>query len=53
MGAGAAIVAFLLSVLISRPGFVTVGKLGASLAGATDEATRQPLLAEMQRINKG
>jgi len=52
VGAGAAIVAFLLSVLVSRPGFVKVGKLGASLAAATDEATRQPLMAEMQRINK-
>jgi uncharacterized membrane protein len=52
VGAGAAIVAFLLSVLVSRPGFVKVVKLGATLAAATDEATRQPLLAEMQRINK-
>lgn len=52
LGAGAAIVAFLLSVLVSRPGFVRVGKLGVSLAAATDEATRQPLMAEMQRINK-
>lgn len=52
LGAGAAIVAFFLSVLVSRPGFVRVGKLGASLAAASDEATRQRLLAEMQRINK-
>lgn len=52
VGAGAAIVAFLLSVLVSRPGFVKVGKLGASLAAATDESTRQPLMAEMERINK-
>ncbi|HKC80243.1 MAG TPA: hypothetical protein VKB91_03550 [Gemmatimonadaceae bacterium] len=52
VGAGAAIIAFLLSVLVSRPGFLKVVKLSASLATATDEATRQPLLAEMQRINK-
>jgi uncharacterized membrane protein len=52
VGAGAAIVAFLLWVLVSRPGFVKVVKLGASLAAATDEATRQPLMAEIQRINK-
>ena len=52
LGAAAAILAFLLSVLVSRPGFVRVGKLGASLAAATDEATRQPLMTEMQRINK-
>jgi uncharacterized membrane protein len=52
VGAGAAIVAFLLSVLVSRPGFLKVGKLGVSLAAAPDEATRQPLMAEMQRINK-
>jgi uncharacterized membrane protein len=52
VGGGAAILAFLLSILVSRPGFVKVGKLGASLAAATDEATRQSLTAEMQRINK-
>lgn len=52
LGAGAAILAFLLSILVSRPGFVKLGKLGASLAAAADEAARQPLLAEMQRINK-
>ena len=51
-GAAAAILAFLLSVLVSRPGFVRVGKLSASLAAATDEATRQRLTGEMQRIGK-
>ena len=52
LGAAAAIVAFLLSVLVSRPGFVRVGKLGASLAAATDEVTRQLLTAEMQHLSQ-
>lgn len=52
LGAAAAIVAFLLSVLVSRPGFVRVGKLGASLAATTDDATRQQLTAEMQRVGQ-
>ena len=51
-GAIAAILAFLLSVLVSRPGFVRIGTLSASLAAATDEATRQRLTVEMQRIGK-
>lgn len=50
--AGAALVAFLLSVLVSRPGFVRVGKLGATLATATDEAARQRISGEMQRITR-
>ena len=48
----AAIIAFFLSILISRPGFVRVGKLGASLATATDEGTRQRITAEMQRLTR-
>jgi len=52
LGAAAAIVAFLLSVLVSRPGFVRVGKLSASLAAATDEGARQGLMMEMQRISR-
>jgi len=52
LGAGAAIVAFLLAVLVSRPGFVRVGNLSASLAAATDEAARQGLMMEMQRISR-
>lgn len=48
----AAIVAFLLSLLISRPGFVRVGRLGASLATATDEGARQRITAEMQRLSR-
>lgn len=52
VSAGAAIVAFLLSVLVSRPGFVRVGKLGATLATATDEATRHRISGEMQSISR-
>lgn len=48
----AATVAFLLSLLISRPGFVRVGRLGASLATAPDEGARQRITAEMQRVSK-
>lgn len=48
----AATVAFLLSLLISRPGFVRVGRLGASLATSTDEGERQRITAEMQRLSK-
>jgi uncharacterized membrane protein len=51
-GAVAAIVAFLLAVLVSRPAFVHVGKLGASLATTTDEGARQRITAEMQRLNR-
>ena len=51
-GAGAALVAFLLSLLVSRPGFVRIGRLGASLATATDETTRQRVSGEMQRLSR-
>ena len=52
VGAAAAILAFLISIAVSRPGFVRVGKLAASLASATDEAGRQAISSEMQRIGK-
>jgi hypothetical protein len=52
LGAGAAILAFLLSVLVSRPGFVKVGRLGTSLAAASDEAEKQRITVEMQRISR-
>jgi len=48
----AATVAFLLSVLVSRPGFVRVGRLSATLAGTTDEGVRQRISAEMQRLSR-
>jgi len=48
----AATVAFLLSLLISRPGFVRVGRLGASLASSTDEGARERITAEMQRLSR-
>lgn len=51
-GAGAAIVAFLLSLLVSRPGFVRIGKLGATLATAADEAARRRISEEMQRLSR-
>lgn len=52
LGAGAAILAFLLNVLVSRPGSVRVGKLDASRTAANDEATRQQITAEMQRVSR-
>lgn len=51
-GAVAATVAFLLSVLVSRPGFVHVGRLGVSLATTTDEGARERITAEMQRLSR-
>jgi uncharacterized membrane protein len=48
----AATIAFLLSVLLIRPGMVRVGRLGATLASATDEATKESIAAEMQRISR-
>jgi uncharacterized membrane protein len=48
----AATIAFLLSVLVSRPGFVRVGRLGASLATAADENARQRIASEMQRLSR-
>jgi uncharacterized membrane protein len=51
VGAGAAIIAFLISMFVSRPAFVHAGKLGASLAATTDEGGRQRISAEMQRLN--
>jgi len=50
--AGAALVAFLLSLLVSRPWFVRVGRLSATLATATDEATRQRISGEMQSLTR-
>jgi uncharacterized membrane protein len=52
VGGVAAIVAFLLSLIVSRPAFVHVGKLSASLATITDEGGRQRITAEIQRLNK-
>jgi hypothetical protein len=52
VGAVAATAAFLLSVLVSRPGFLRVGRLSASLNTAADEATRQSITTEMQRLNR-
>jgi uncharacterized membrane protein len=51
-GAVAAIVAFLLSMLVSRPAFVHVGRLSASLTTITDEGGKQRITAEIQRLNR-
>lgn len=51
-GAVAAIVAFLLSMFVSRPAFVHVGRLSASLATTTDEGGRQRITAEIQRLDR-
>lgn len=48
----AAIVAFLLALLVSRPGFVRVGRLGATLSTVTDESERQRTTVEMQRLGR-
>jgi hypothetical protein len=45
-------IAFLLSVLISRPGFLRIGRLGASLPAAPDDAARQLISAEIQRLTR-
>jgi uncharacterized membrane protein len=49
--ATAATIAFLLAMLVSRPGFVRVGRLGASLATA-DEAAKQRITAETQKVSR-
>jgi uncharacterized membrane protein len=52
VGGIAAIVAFLISMFVSRPAFVHAVKLGASLSTTTDEPGRQRILAEVQRLNQ-
>lgn len=49
----AAIVAFLLSVLVSRPTFVRIARLGASLASITDQGEKERISAQMQRLRRG
>ena len=48
----AATIAFLLSLSVSRPGFVRIGRLSASLAGAPDDGARQQIAAEIQRLGR-
>jgi uncharacterized membrane protein len=50
--AAAAIIAFLLSLLVSRPSFLRVGRLSATLATTTDQGARQRISAEMQRLRR-
>ena len=52
VGAGAAIIAFLLSLFVVRPGFLKVGRLGQTLAAATDQAAKQSISGEMQRLGR-
>ena len=48
----AATIAFLLALLVSRPGFVRIGKLGVSLAAAPDDSAREHIAVEMARITR-
>lgn len=48
----AATLAFLLSVFVSRPGFVRIGRLGASLAGAPDDGSRNRIETEMRGLTR-
>ena len=51
-GAGvAAIVSFLISLLVARPAAIRTGELGASLAGATAEQ-RAAVTLEMERLRR-
>jgi uncharacterized membrane protein len=50
--AAAAIIAFLLSLLVSRPSFLRVGRLSATLATTTDQGARQRISAEMLRLRR-
>ena len=51
VGGVAAIVAFLLAMLVSRPGFVRIGQLAATLSTLTDESEKQRATVEMQRLS--
>ena len=48
----AATIAFLLSLLVSRPSLVRLGRLGASLATTTDQGARERLTTEIQRLSR-
>ena len=50
--AAAATLGFLIAISISRPGFVRIGRLGASLGAAADDAARQEIATEMQRLRR-
>jgi uncharacterized membrane protein len=47
-----AIVAFVSSLLVSRPTAVRTGKVAASLAAATDESTRATLRSELATLQR-
>jgi uncharacterized membrane protein len=48
----AAIVAFLLSVIISRPTFLRIGRLGASLGSTADPSEKERITAQIQRLRR-
>jgi uncharacterized membrane protein len=49
---GAAIVGFLLSVVVARPAAVRLGSLGGAIAAASDDAARAALTAELDRLRR-
>jgi uncharacterized membrane protein len=52
IGAGAAIVAAVLSFGVARPAVVRAGAIAASLAGSTDAAERERLAAQVDRLRR-
>ena len=52
MGGGLAIVGFLVGMTVSRPAMMRAGALGQQLHGATDDATRSRLAAELEAARK-
>jgi uncharacterized membrane protein len=51
-GGAAAIVGFVLSVLVARPATVRAMKLSASLAAAPDSRTRETITAKLTRLRR-
>jgi uncharacterized membrane protein len=48
----AAIVGFLVGVVIARPAAMRAASVGATLAGTTDQAARAPLVASLERLRR-
>jgi hypothetical protein len=48
----AAIIAFVASVLVSRPTAVRIGQVAAALAAAPDDATRAALTSELATLQR-
>jgi len=49
---GAAILGFLLSVVVARPAALRLGSLGGTIAATSDDATRAVLTAELDRVRR-